>query len=494
MSVFGYTSRDFNSIKSDMLARAARVLPEWTERDSSDFGNMMVDLWAYAADVMHYYIDRAAGEAFIDTAQRRESLLAYARLFDYTPSSRTSARGTVTIANDTDTPYVIDRYFEFVARFDDRTYNVYATSPVTVEPNSIVGIEVAEGEVIRDEVLATRSAGEASQRYTLRVPGAVTTSINVAVFEDGITPVQYLRVLRLASANSGDRVFEADLLTDGTTDIVFGNALNGFVPFSGSRITATYVVSSGVDGNLPAGSVIAYKGVRPPNGITIEDSSSLSGGVNDESIESLKANIPATISTQYRAVTRSDFVNAALTVPGIAKASVSYIPNAGQGGSANAGSVSLYVQPFVTDFVNSASAGFVVPQETREEVERFVQPLAMLGVQVSCAETVTWDRIDLSVTAYITARAITTIITDRLTVALESLFDFDNVFFGQRLVLGEVYRTAIDVEGIDYVEINAFCREGNTGVEQQILVSPLELPKLGTLIVTPVGGISTSVS
>jgi hypothetical protein len=455
---------------------------------------MLIDLWAYSADVMHYYIDRAAGESFVDTAQRRESMLAYAKLFDYTPSSRTSARGTVTVANDTDSPYTFDRYFEFVARFDDRTYNVYVTSPTTVAPNSTAFVDVAEGEVIRDEVLATRSAGETSQRYTLRVPGAVTSSINVFVFEDGVTPVLYDRTFRISSARSGERVFEADLLTDGTTDVVFGNNVNGFVPFSGSRITATYVVSSGVEGNLPAGSVVAFKRTRPPTGITVVDSSSLSGGANDESIDSLKANIPSTISTQYRAVTRSDFVNSALLVSGIAKASVGYTPNIGQGASSTAGSVSLYVQPFVSDYVSSASAGFTVPQETKEEVERFVQPLAMLGVQVVCADSVDWDRIDLSVTAYINARSITTNTRDAITNALESLFEFDRVFFGQRMVLGDVYRTALNVAGIDYVEVTAFCREGNTGVEQQILVSPIALPKLGTLTVTPIGGISTSVS
>jgi hypothetical protein len=56
MADINYSSRDFEQIRDDLLSRAASLVPEWTARDSSDFGVMMVDLWAYFADVLHYYI------------------------------------------------------------------------------------------------------------------------------------------------------------------------------------------------------------------------------------------------------------------------------------------------------------------------------------------------------------------------------------------------------------------------------------------------------
>ena len=58
MANFDYTTRDFDTIRADMLARASAIMPEWTDRDPADFGMLMVDLWAHDADVMHYYIDR----------------------------------------------------------------------------------------------------------------------------------------------------------------------------------------------------------------------------------------------------------------------------------------------------------------------------------------------------------------------------------------------------------------------------------------------------
>jgi hypothetical protein len=71
------------------------------------------------------------------------------------------------------------------------------------------------------------------------------------------------------------------------------------------------------------------------------------------------------------------------------------------------------------------------------------------------------------------------------------LFEFDNVFFGQLLVLAQIYRRCVDIAGVDYVTITKFCETGGSSVESDILVDPLKLPKLGTLTLTMVGGISS---
>ena len=57
---FDFASRDYENIRRDLLIRAERVLPDWTDRDPSDFTMLLVDLWAYMGDIMHYYIDRVS--------------------------------------------------------------------------------------------------------------------------------------------------------------------------------------------------------------------------------------------------------------------------------------------------------------------------------------------------------------------------------------------------------------------------------------------------
>ena len=97
---FDFASRDYENIRRDLLNRASLIAPEWTDRDPSDFGVLLVDLWAYMGDVLHYYIDRAAGEAFITTATQRESMLALASLFDYKPYSRRASKAVVNLLNN----------------------------------------------------------------------------------------------------------------------------------------------------------------------------------------------------------------------------------------------------------------------------------------------------------------------------------------------------------------------------------------------------------
>ena len=91
MTTFDYTNRDYTSIRNDLLNRASVVLPEWTSRDNSDFGMLFVDLVAYMGDILHYYVDQAARESFLETATRRSSLLAIASLLDYIPHGRTAS-------------------------------------------------------------------------------------------------------------------------------------------------------------------------------------------------------------------------------------------------------------------------------------------------------------------------------------------------------------------------------------------------------------------
>src|SRR5438105_255826 len=80
-----YTARDYTGFRDAMLAHAAQVFPEWTGRNAADFGVVMVELMAYLGDILSYYQEAAAREAFLSTATRRESIMELARLLGYTP-------------------------------------------------------------------------------------------------------------------------------------------------------------------------------------------------------------------------------------------------------------------------------------------------------------------------------------------------------------------------------------------------------------------------
>ena len=84
-----YTSRDYASILSDMTTLIPNFSPNWTNRDPADFGMTLLELFSYMGDILNYYIDRAANEAFIATATQRSSVLQIANLLGYTPTDIT---------------------------------------------------------------------------------------------------------------------------------------------------------------------------------------------------------------------------------------------------------------------------------------------------------------------------------------------------------------------------------------------------------------------
>ena len=487
---FDYSSRDYDTIKSDLFARAARVFPEWTDRDPSDFGVLLVDLWAMMGDVMHYYIDRAAGEAFLSTATQRESVLALANLLDYAPRSKSSADGTVTLSNSTAADITIAAYTTFIASSNSVTYSAYTLSGGVVPANSSTSIALSEGNLYQNEVLTSSASGAVGQSYTLSNSGVDVASLVVQVYEDGVTPTTYRRVVRTLDAATGERVFTADVAADGFLSVSFGNTLNGFAPPVGSKVYVTYATCSGFAGNLPANSVTGFKsGI--PTGIAIVSNSAFAGGVDEESISSLKTSIPSVISAQNRAVTKNDFIALANQVDGVSKSTIVYTPSI-TGASAGNASVTVYAQPVVADYLTNVATSYSVTSTMQSAIVNFIQPLALLGVTVIAAPTITWEKIKATLTVFVNDRYVSNWVKQDVSDAIDALFSFDNVFFGQRLTIGQLYRAIFNVPGVDYCTISVFDLEANSGLQTSILVNPLRLPKKGTVTITMSGGITST--
>ena len=89
-----YTSRDFDSIKNDLLEYAKRYYPE-TFKDFSEasFGAMMVDMVAYVGDILSFYLDYQANECFLDTATEYDNVIKLAKQFGYKFKSTNVSQG-----------------------------------------------------------------------------------------------------------------------------------------------------------------------------------------------------------------------------------------------------------------------------------------------------------------------------------------------------------------------------------------------------------------
>ena len=377
MSTFDYTNRDYTSIRNDLLNRASVVLPEWTSRDSSDFGMLFVDLVSYMGDILHYYVDQAAGESFLETATRRSSLLAIASLLDYIPHGRTSAQTSITLnatnslATDV-SPILIPANTKFTANpLVETADSVLFTSNRAIAFNdtgaSIAGyttyaktvpaiLSLTEGEFFTETFT---SNGQVSQRYTLSKTGVVTESIVVSVAEGVLgADVPYSQVTRLIENTNSDKVYVANIEADDSVVLQFGNGIHGKIPATNAAVSITYRRSRGSAGNVEANSVTAFYSLSNAFGPTYDgivitpNTTRAFGGSNSESIISLKSNIPTSFRSQDRAVSLQDYEDLVLRVPGIIKTKAEVV----SGATAKQGVVTLKAKSATVATLTTSSA------------------------------------------------------------------------------------------------------------------------------------------
>lgn len=466
MTTFDYTSRDYYSIREDLLSRAAElpIGTEWTTQSTSDFGVMMVELWAYMGDVLHYYVDRAAAEAYIGTATQRDSVLALANLLDYEQLHQQSSTASVTLEriNGYTSDIVIPYGTGFVApaRSTEETtvYFVTTNSASMAASNTSVTLTVVEGQLELEESPvnvvssnANKSNGSPNQKFNLRYTGVVPSSVSVNVYEGPIvngspTAVAYRYVPRFVDTLSYDKVFTVSVSADNIAQIVFGNGLNGKIPAKDAAVTVTYRRSNGAAGNISEDRITSFS-TAAPSGVIISNSTAATGGFDNESIESLKSNVPMLFRTQDRAVSLQDFKDLSLRIPGVVKATAS-----------NSGAhVTIYPVTYQPDYLSTSFGSTItVSSDTQTETLSYFEPRTMLGASVSVASTISLTGVYITADIYCFDGYVQKKVKDDVIASLDELLSFDNVYFGQVLSLGEIYRAIIATEGVDYANITVF--------------------------------------
>ena len=93
-----YTSREFDSIKNDLVNYTKRYYPE-THRDfnQGSFGSMTLDLVSYVGDQLSFYLDYQVNESFLDSAVEYENVIRLARQLGYKEEGSKTASGLVSL-------------------------------------------------------------------------------------------------------------------------------------------------------------------------------------------------------------------------------------------------------------------------------------------------------------------------------------------------------------------------------------------------------------
>ena len=92
-----YASRDYETIKSDLVSLAKKYYPNnFKDFSEAGFGSLMMDMVAYIGDILSFYVDYQANESFFDSANEFKNVIKLAKQMGYKMRENPSSQGIAT--------------------------------------------------------------------------------------------------------------------------------------------------------------------------------------------------------------------------------------------------------------------------------------------------------------------------------------------------------------------------------------------------------------
>ena len=93
-----YTSRDFSSIKEDLVDYAKRYYPDsFKDFNVASFGSLMLDTVSYVGDILSFYLDYQTNESFLNRATEPQNIINLSRQLGYKFRNTFTSTGEVTV-------------------------------------------------------------------------------------------------------------------------------------------------------------------------------------------------------------------------------------------------------------------------------------------------------------------------------------------------------------------------------------------------------------
>lgn len=451
-----YTSRDFEAISQDMVRAIPFFAPEWTDHNLSDFGIVLQRLLAFVADNLHFYIDRAANEAFLPTAITRRSVINLLKLIDFdlrsaVPASvdvvfsiQTSLSGDLLIPAGTEIQTSADAT-ETPIIFETVNDAIILAGQLEVTTAAVQGQSKSENVGV--------STGIERQRFDLLGSPVIDGSLKVLI-DEGIGEQLWAEVDTFISSNATDKHFTTIRDEDDRITIFFGDNAQGKIPDLGGVIRATYRIGGGLDGNVPAESITAVNAVFTFNAIPVPvaviNPEAASGGEDRMSIDEAKVLGPQSLRALNRAVTYDDFVTLAEAFPGVAKATVIV------GGTV---SPSIAGCCCLVSICISPRGGGPPSSQLKADLLAYLDARKMIGTCISICES-SYQPVDIVGTVYVASNFGTDIVALDMGAAIDQYFDPTSDFtgFGQSVFLSDILHLMDAIPGVDHIDLTELTR------------------------------------
>ena len=207
-----YLSKDFDSIKRDLIDYLKRYYPnEYQDFNEASGGMAIIELLAYIGDSMSFYIDRQVNEGFLDRAIEEKNIFSLAQNMGYRPKFARPAIINISIS----------------ATFDDSTsgeslFNIKKGSKLVTNFEPSVQFETLnDADFASSAHRVTTKTSAVQTQYSITSVSAIAGSTRTFTYKVGSEPVPFLKLtlpdpniteIVSLTASDGNEYFQVDNL------------------------------------------------------------------------------------------------------------------------------------------------------------------------------------------------------------------------------------------------------------------------------------------
>lgn len=268
--------------------------------------------------------------------------------------------------------------------------------------------------------------------------------------------------------------FVVEVERDGSVQLRFGDDILGKKPTAGSVLSPTYRIGNGRAGNVGAEAigriVLGFGGISK-----VRNPLSAVGGSDAETMEEIRQFAPQAFRTQERAVTEADYVEVVQRHPQVQKAAARF----------------RWTGSWYTVFVTiDRIGGREVDTAFEKEIRVFLERYRIAGYDLE-VDGPRFVPLDISIRVCVIPNYFRSDVKKRLLEVFSSLdlnngqrgfFHPDNFTFGQPIYLSQIYKEAMDLDGVASINVIDFHRWGkkpNQEIEKGVLTpADLEIIRL----------------
>jgi hypothetical protein len=436
-----YTNKDYESLRRELLARVPQLTDRWTDFNASDLGVVLLELFCGIGDMLAYYLDAQAAEAFLPTARQRQNVINLCKLISYRLDTPVAATTTLrfALAAPLDEDLTIPAGTACRARLEDGDVE-FETALDAVIPRGRTEVDVDARQGRRKSESFTGN-GEPGQRLVLAGKRIAQGSIRVRIQEREWTEVAHFQ-----ESDAGSLHFQTETDALDETTIVFGDGVHGAVPPPGEPVEVEYLETLGAAGNLGPNLVTEVLDAVYLDGaqvaLSVTNPAPATNGADRETLEHARRQAPAELRSLWKAVTKEDYKALAEGFPGVAKAQILDVNDCGN------------IRYYQVNLAVAPDGGGPPSALLKRELAEFLESRKVITVEINLFDPV-YRPVSVDADVFAHAGEDLDLVRSRVEDALAEHFAFDRMDFGKAVRFSDLVALIDGVRGVSHVRMYA---------------------------------------